>query len=161
MEIETEDSARDKTPTAISCITIFIFYDMAQGAQSKLSFSDEFRHCNSITFDGKDWIMLEFDRTGFVMRKINCSSASKLIKSLRIVKEITAIVTVAVGRRKRVWWKPWLIRSCNEFARYAAGVDIGWTFNPYSLFKKLIKYNGTTNYKILSAWRRQDGISRR
>lgn len=145
----------------LSGITIFIFYDIANGIQAKLAFSKEFKHCNTITFDGRDWIMFEFDRTGFVMRRINCISGHKLIKSLRIVKGVTAIVTVQVGIRSQAIWKPWLIRSCNEFARYAAGVDIGWTFNPYSLFKKLIKYNGTTNYKILSAWRRQDGISRR
>lgn len=142
-------------------IAVFIFYSKAQGAQAKLAFSEEFKHCNIITFDGKDWIMLDFDRTGLLTRKINCKDGQSLIRNLPIVPDISAIISVSIKERKKVMWKPFWVRSCNEICRYASGIDVGFTFNPVHLYSKLIKYRGKRNYEMLSAWRRKHGISRR
>ena len=127
-------------------IAVFIFYNIANGAQSKLSFSQEFKHCNIITYDGRDWIMLDFDRTGFLTRKIYCRDGDQLIRSLHVIQDVTAVISVNIKERVKVIWKPWLARSCNEICRYTAGIDIGFTFNPVHLYGKLLKYRIRRNY---------------
>lgn len=145
----------------VSLIAVFIFYKIANGAQARLAFSDEFRHCNVITYDGADWIMLDFDRTGLLTRKINCPNGDKLIRSLHVIKDVTAIISVNIVARKKTLWKPWWVRSCNEVCRYASGIDLGFTFNPIHFYSKLLRYRHKRNYEVLSAWRREHGISRR
>jgi hypothetical protein len=135
-------------------IAVFIFYKIANGIQSRLAFSKEFRHCNIITYDGDDWIMLDFDRTGLLTRKIYCMDGAQLIRNLRVIKDVTAIVTIQLEERVKVSWKPWWVRSCNEICRYASGADIGWTFNPVHLYRKLLLYSGRRNYEVIAAWRR-------
>lgn len=142
----------------ISLIAVFVFYNIARGAQAALAFSDVFKHCNVITFDGRDWIFLDFDRTGFLTRRINCPSGDRLVKSMHVVPEVSAVVAVSVKERIKITWKPWLTRSCNEICRYATGVDVGFTFNPSHLFRKLLKYSGDRNFEVLSAWRRDMGF---
>lgn len=146
---------------ATSLIAVFIFYDKANGVQSSLSFSETFKHCNIITYDGKDWVMLDFDRTGFLTRTIHCKDGEQLVRNLHIIKEISAIVSVDVKERVKIAWKPFMVRSCNEICRYTAGIDIGFTFNPIHLYSKLLKYRHTSNYEVISAWRRKNGIPRR
>jgi hypothetical protein len=140
---------------------VFIFYKVATGVQAWMSFSKEFKHCNAIVYDGTDWLMIDFDRTGFLMRKVKCKDGKSLLRNLPVVQDISAIISVSVKARAKVRWKPFLVRSCNEVCRYAAGVDIGFTFNPIHLYRKLLKYNHKRNYEVLSAWRREHGISRR
>lgn len=144
-----------------SLIAIFIFYNKATGGQARLAFSEEFKHCNIVTYDGKDWIMLDFDRTGYLTRKIYCKNGESLIRNLPVIPEVSATFTISVDERKKIWWKPFLARSCNEICRYASGVDIGFTFNPAHLYRKLLKYRHKRNYEVLSVWRRRHGISRR
>lgn len=143
----------------LNLIAVFIFYNISGGVQSRLSFSEEFKHCNVITFDGRDWLMLDFDRTGFNIRTVKCKDGARLIKNLSIIKEVTAIISVSINERKKVAWKPYLVRSCNEISRYTAGIDLGFTFNPIHLYHKLLKYNRRRNYELLTHWRRSDGIS--
>ncbi len=131
-----------------------MFYNKANGVQASLAFSKDFKHCNVVTFDGKDWIVLDFDRTGLLTRKINVSNADRLLTSLHVIREVTAVIAVSINARKKIRWKPFLIRSCNEICRYAAGIDIGLTFNPSHLHSKLLKYNNKKNYEIINAWRR-------
>jgi hypothetical protein len=138
-------------------IAVFIFYSVATGVQAKLAFSDEFKHCNIITYDGEDWILLDFDRTGLLTRKIKCESGSSLVRNLHVIPEVSAIVSINVKDRIKLMWTPWWVRSCNEICRYASGADIGWTFNPVHLYKKLLKYRHSKNYEILSTWRRSWG----
>lgn len=142
-------------------IAVFIFYNVSSGIQERLAFSEEFKHCNIITFDGYDWIMLDFDRTGLLTRRIHCPDGGALLRNLHVIKEVSAIVTVNVRERVRIGWKPFWVRSCNEICRYASGVDIGFTFNPVQLYKKLLKYRRRRNYEVLSHWRRAHGIFRR
>lgn len=147
--------------SGVEMIAIFIFYSKASGAQAALAFSKEFKHCNIITFDGEIWLMIDFDRTGLVTRRINCRNGTQLLRLLPINKDISAILSVEVGERARVRWKPLWVRSCNEVCRYVAGVDTGFTFNPVHLYQKLLRYKGKRNYEMLSAWRREHGTIRR
>ena len=139
-----------------SLIAVFIFYNVSSGVQSRLAFSDEFKHCNIITFDGRDWIMLDFDRTGLLTRKIHCKDGPTLLRNLPLIKEISAIISINVKQRVKTMWKPLWVRSCNEICRYASGADLGFTFNPVHLYKKLLKYayKRKRNFEILSHWRR-------
>lgn len=139
-------------------IALLLFYNQSNGVQSRLAFSQEFRHCNVITYDGRDWIMLDFDKTGLLTRRIYVSNALDLIRHAKSLKSVTAIVTVMIKERAITRWTPWWVRSCNEVSRYASGLDIGFTFNPTHLYRKLLKYKDRSNYEILNAWRRKDGI---
>lgn len=142
-------------------IAIYNFYSISNGVQSKLAFSDEFRHCNVITYDGRDYVLVEFDSTGIILRVLTVTSLSGLLRGLRSVKELTAIISVEIQDRKKSMWLPWWVRSCNELCRYATGINLGFTFNPVHFYSKLLKYNKTRNYEILTHWRRNDGTIRR
>lgn len=139
-------------------IAIFIFYNIAAGKQARLSFHAQFKHCNIVTYDGADWIMIDFDRTGILTRRIKCKDGQALIRSLPKIKDVSAIISISVNDRVKISWKPLWIRSCNEICRYASGADIGLTWNPAHLWKKLIQYRHSRNYQLLTHWRRRHGI---
>lgn len=142
-------------------IAIFLFYNISNGVQARLAFSKTLRHCNIITFDGAHWVNYEMDSFGVHTRVLEVKDAAPLLRGLKHIKELTAMVTVEVFDRARHPWFPWWVRSCNEFNRYIGAVDIGFTFNPRHLYSKLLKYNGRRNYEILQHWRRSNGIFRR
>lgn len=134
-------------------IHIFCFYNESSGIQAKLAFSKVFKHCNIISFDGLVWIATEFDKQGILMRPVDAPKGSALIRGLKYIDTLIAMVVVDVGEKASICWKPYIVRSCNELDRYIAGVDVGFTFNPKHLYNKLLKYNGV-NYEILQVWRR-------
>ena len=134
-------------------IHIFCFYNVSTGVQSRLSFSKIFKHCNIITFDGEIWVATEFDLEGIHNRRINALNGSSLLRGLKYIDSLVALVTVDVTIRAKTKWKPFIVRSCNELDRYISGVNIGFTFNPRQLYNKLIKYNGN-NYRVIYHWRR-------
>ncbi len=134
-------------------ISIFCFYNVSSGIQSKLAFSDTFKHCNIVTYNGETWLATEFDLTGIHMRQIHAHSAASLIRGLKYIDSLIALVAVDVKGKASIRWKPYIVRSCNELDRYISGVDVGFTFNPKHLYNKLIKYNGS-NYDILTVWSR-------
>lgn len=138
-------------------IAIYLFYDIAHGIQAPLAFSKEFRHCNVITYSGDIWLIIDFDREGLQTRRLQCANGDRLLRNLKVIKEVTAIISVNIEQRHKVAWKPWWVRSCNEICRYATGIDVGFTWNPTHLYKKLLQYNGKRNYEVLSAWRRRHG----
>lgn len=135
-------------------LAIVIFYNKSEGPSSRLAFSDEFRHCNVITYDGRDWVMVEYLPSGIITRVIHCESGVRLVNRLQLIPEATAIMALSINPRAKVRWFPWWVRSCNEVCRYVSGVDTGFTFNPVSLYRKLIKYDGKRNFQVLSHWRR-------
>lgn len=137
-------------------IAIFAFYEVANGVQSFLSFSRIFQHCNVITFDGDIWLNVDFDRFGIHTRRLKVKSGARLCNALKSMPILTALVVVDIAEPVGICWKPWWVRSCNELCRYLTGVDIGFTFNPAHLYKKLLKYD-QSNYTVLNAWRRDYG----
>lgn len=135
-------------------IAIFLFYNIATGRQAKLAFSKDFKHCNIITYDGESWVSYDIDGYGIHTRVLDVTDGQKLLRSLRIIKTLTATICVSVKEKHFNPWKPFWVRSCNEFNRHISGVDINFTFNPCHLYKKLLRYDGKRNYEVLSAWRR-------
>ena len=134
-------------------IAFFCFYDYSTGIQSKLAFSKTFKHCNIITFDGTCYLAFELSSVGIETRKIKTNGSVQLIRGLKYIDSLTAIVVVNVDRKASIRWKPYVVRSCNELNRYISGVDIGFTFNPKHLYNKLFS-NNNNGYEILYAWRR-------
>ncbi len=135
-------------------IAIFIFYDFAAGKQARLAFSDTFKHCTLLMYDGETWIFSEMTTTGFLNRTFRgVPEATRLLRRLRIIKEVTCTITCDIPVRKRRMWLPFLVRTCNEHIRYTSGIDIGWSFNPWHLHRKLLQ-NKRKNYEILDYWRR-------
>lgn len=134
-------------------IHFFCFYNQSSGVQARLAFSKEFKHCNIISFDGDIWLASEFDLEGIHSRRIDVPSGSSLIRGVKYIDSLIALLVVDVQEKVSICWKPYIVRSCNEFDRYISGVDVGFTFNPKHLYNKLIKCNGI-NYDILYHWRR-------
>lgn len=135
-------------------IAIFLFFNISTGIQAKLAFSNTYRHCNIITFDGYNWVSYELDSYGVHTRVLEVKDGWKLIRGLKHIQPLISMVTVWVEKRARFRWSPWWVRSCNEYDRYISAVDIGFTFNPTHLFTKLLKYDKKRNYEILHLWRR-------
>lgn len=135
-------------------IAIYLFYNISNGVQARLAFSNTLRHCNIITYDGSHWVNYELDSYGVHTRVLKVNNAVGLIRGLKMIKELTAMVVVWIDKRARFRWTPWWVRSCNEYNRYIGAIDIGFTFNPRHLFSKLLKYDKIRNYQILELWRR-------
>ncbi len=140
-----------------SLLAIFIFYNQSHGKQARLAFSKEFRHCNVVVYDGDNWIAIDLIASGFTVRKVDVTDSERFLENLKKIPQATAIITTFILYRNDISWKPWLVRSCNELCRYATGIDTGFTFNPRSLYTRLIKYNSRRNFEILTHWRRSDG----
>jgi hypothetical protein len=134
-------------------LCFFCFYNVSSGIQAQLAFSNVFKHCNLITFDGDVWLATEFDLEGIHIRHIKVHSSTSLIRGLKYIESLEALIVLEVFDRPCVQWKPFIVRSCNELDRYISGVDVGFTFNPKHLYNKLLKYD-SINYEILYDWRR-------
>ncbi len=145
----------------IDSICLFLFYDKAVGKQLRYNGNSKFLHCNIIRFDGKHFVLLEISKTGIDYRLINAKTLNKLIRNLKLIDSLIAQVCVEVEKRCDIKWFPIWMRTCNEFARYVSGIDVGLTYNPLHLYKKLMKHDAERNYKILQGWERSDGIWRR
>lgn len=128
---------------------------MSNGVQSNLSFSKEFRHCNVIAYEGDNWVLFELDNYGINHRVVKVTTDESLYRALKTMDNITCIITAYVSERNRMPWKPWYVRSCNEFCRYVSAINIGFTFNPRHLYSKLLKHNKLTNYEIVQFWRKK------
>lgn len=134
-------------------ICFFCFYNKSSGIQARLAFSEVYKHCNIITYDGDIWLAHEFDDSGFLTKHIKVYKSASLIRGLKYIDSLIGMVIVHVQDRVCIKWKPYIVRSCNEIDRYISGVDTGFTFNPKHLYNKLLKYHGI-NYEILYHWRR-------
>lgn len=141
----------------VQMICYFCFYNISSGIQANLAFSKKFKHCNLITYDGKTWVVTEFDIQGIHMREIEVRSGSSLIRGIKYIDSLIAIIVVQVYEKAKIKWKPYIVRSCNELDRYISGVDIGFTFNPKHLYNKLLKHNGN-RYEVLYHWRRDGTV---
>lgn len=139
-------------------IAIFLFFNIATGKQAWMALSNEFRHCNVITYDGEAWINFDFDREGIKSRVLDVKDSARFVRHLKRLKHVSAMVIVDIKKRKEVSWKLWWVRTCNELDRYLTGVDVGITVNPSHLYHKLLRYDGLRNYHVLHAWRRKDGF---
>lgn len=135
-------------------IAIFLFYSIANGKQSRMAFSKEFRHCNIITFDGAHWVQHDLDSYGIHTRVLKITNSPALLRALRSMKFLTAMIIVSIDKRARTVWKPFWVRSCNEFNRQTSGIDVGLTLNPSHLYRNLLKYDKRRNYEVLGQWRR-------
>lgn len=138
-------------------IALYLFYNISAGPQAKLAFSKEFRHCNTLVYDGDMWLLVEFDSGGLKWRRIDPGSFESLWRGLKVIKSLTAMVCTDITEPQRVKWKPFLVRSCNEIGRYATGIGTGFTLTPKHLYKKLLALDGRRNYHVLRAWRRDYG----
>ena len=136
----------------IACI---VFYNISSGPQSWLSFSKEFKHCNLIVYDGLHYMGGELDYAG-IRNKIfeDIFGCDQLADYLKSNPKVSSFIFMKVKEKTIFPWRPFIIRSCNEITRYMASLDIGFTFNPVHLYKKLLKWDHKRNYEILLHWRR-------
>lgn len=130
-------------------IAYYLFFDIASGPQAILSFSKLFKHQTTIIFDGDSYIHFEMDKTGILYRRLAVTNSESLMRAIWIEKHLVAIITVDISKRKKVRWYPYIIRSCNEIARYLTGIDLGLTLNPKHFYRKILKYDKQRNYEIL------------
>ncbi len=134
-------------------IVIFIFYNKAQGKQDRYTFSKYFRHIDIFTFHGDKWIVHRFGSDGITYRISRFTEGSDILDHLVRLTTVFRIAVVNVIKRTKFRWLPLWGRTCNELARYIAGIDIGLTYSPRHLYSKLLRYDHIRNYKILTLWR--------
>jgi hypothetical protein len=136
-------------------IAVFLFYNQGIGKYGRFSFSKDLVHSALLCYEGDRCILFEIAPTGFIYRILNNSDVNKNLNAIKKLSMLSAFIAVWVKEKKKV--REWPIKwyTCNEVCRYFSGVDIGWTFNPKHLLKRLIKYKNKRNYELLSYWRRQ------
>lgn len=143
-------------------IIFLLFYNKSNGKTSRMTCHEDFKHCNTIVFDGSEYSSLTWDSQGIVHRSISARSCPRLISALRSVPELTALIVVDCVARVRYRWRPFTVLTCNEIARFVSGLDIGFTITPAHLYKKVINLDGKRNFQILYAWRRPNhGLGKR
>jgi len=141
----------------ISSIYLFIFYNKAVGKQVRYIRNKKYLHCNIIVFDGKHYVLLEVSTSGIDFRIVRTKSLLKLIGRLKTIESIESMICLSTSSRYKSKWFPLCIKSCNEFCKSVAAVDIGFTYDPVHLYKKLLKYDNQKNFEILYAWERSNG----
>lgn len=138
-------------------IAIFIFYDKAFGLKQMLSFSKDLKHCDVVTYDGKDFIMTYSYHGGVRSKKIYSKNSDQLIKTLKkSMPNISAIVSVEIDIDENKMFSPIFINSCNEIARIHGEVKVGMSFNPAHLYYLLHKKDGERNFVIRNTWRKKN-----
>lgn len=80
-----------------------------------------------------------------------------IIDILERAPQVVQSLYLHIDRPTSREWFPLTVQSCNEFARFLTGVDIGFTINPLHLYKKLLKYDRKRNYHILEQRDYTDG----
>lgn len=136
-------------------IAIFLFYNKTYGIQNWLSFNKNLKHCNVITYDGRDWVMTSFNNLGINNRVVKINNSEGLIKRMKTFSDnMSAIVVANIKERKVNRWFPFGINSCNEICRISSGIDCGLTLNVAHFYHKLIMLDGLTNYEIDYFWRK-------
>lgn len=134
-------------------IAIFLFYDKGLAKQGRFT-SNGIKHCNLICFDGRDWFLCGTTSKGITFRSLRVTRSSRLIEHIKRTNGLIKIIAVSSKEIPNQRWFPLWIRSCNELCRYISGVDVGFTYNPTHLIKKLVKYDNKRNYEIIYRWNR-------
>lgn len=136
-------------------IAIFLFYDEGRGKQRIFTRGSAFKHCDIIIYDGDVTIAVQAQPEGIGLRRINSTNIVSIMRNLKIIPSLIAMVCVEVMQRKKLKWFPLQIKSCNELCRIMSGIDVGVTFNPIHLYNKLIKFSKLKNYDLLYLWNRE------
>lgn len=138
-------------------LAIFLFYNKAEGWQHHLAFSKEFQHCDVAIYNDTHWVLMRLGKNGIEYRVLKTQDAERMILRLRTIKEVSAIIACDI-KPIEFFWRPFIPYTCNEITRFMTGIDIGFTFNPRTLYNKLLRYDGRRNYEVIHAWRRQHGL---
>lgn len=134
-------------------ICAFVFHNVAVGNQKIFSLGTTLKHCNLICIDSSALIAFEMSDVGLSYKILKTTDLDKLCDHIYNMKSTEAIIKVDVRVRHKSWWKPYIVRSCNELCRHIAGVDTGLTLTPAHLYHNLLKYSGD-HYKVLSVRRK-------
>jgi hypothetical protein len=136
-------------------IAIFLFYNEAFGVQRKFTFSKDLKHCNILTYDGKDFILTWMDATGIRSKTMQINRIERFFEGLqKQMDNVSSIVSVLVDSRETKPWVPLVLNSCNEVCRLVSGIDIGPTLNAAHLHYTLHRLDKQRNFKIDYSWRR-------
>lgn len=103
------------------------------------------------------WYHYRFGTDGLLFWPFGQSSADVYDKA-QSDDNTTEVIFLQHIRHVLPTWKPLMIPTCNEFTRLITGVDIGFTFNPIHLFKKLLKYDSIRNYHIVDRGNHYNGL---
>lgn len=133
-------------------IAIFLFYNNRCIGKPIKYTTNGIDHCGIITFDGKDYISTEMTKYGTDIRVLRVTNHFRFLKLLINLKSIDYLVAVKIKEIQEVKWLPLKINSCNEMCREISGINVGFTFNPSHLLKKLLRYNNISNYEIQDIW---------
>lgn len=135
-------------------IAIFLFYNKAEGKQTRWNTNKEFKHCHIMVNNGGGYILFELSSKGIDHHVVPAKQPVTILRNVKKMDSLIASICVWREAPANMKWRPLMVRSCNELCRLVAGVDIGFTYDPIHLYRKLLKYDGKTNYQILDAWRR-------
>ncbi len=140
-------------------LAIFLFYDQTRNPFANIfTFSKTHKHVDVFTFDGSRWLLFRYAKDGITYLFSAFDDGRDIIEHLKKISSISAIVCTNITTRYNQFaWFPFWTKSCNEFARLITGIDVGFTLNPRHLYNKLLKYDGKSNYLIISSWSRNNG----
>jgi hypothetical protein len=94
------------------------------------------------------WRRMNFDHEGIGF-KTTSFSIEQIYKILYRSKSIKSFLVINITEPRNITPCAVIISSCNEICRLVSGVDIGLTITPSGLYKKLVKYDGERNYRIV------------
>ena len=131
-------------------LAIFAFTNEDKGTILSRTCKKNFKGVQLLIFQGRqgNWLLFRFNKHGITLKTIyenNRILSNVWDKAPWIKSFLVAHIDCPVSHN----WKPFIVQSCNEVCRYLSGVDIGFTINPFHLYKKLLKYDGRRNYTLL------------
>ena len=135
-------------------LAIFIFYNQAQGIQSHFTLSRHFKHVDVFLHLTMSWVVVRLDKQGIRFRLSNFKDGRDIVDNAVKLNTVSRIVAVKIGKRAKYPWRPFRFNTCNELARLVSGLDIGFTYHPRHLYRKLLYYSHRKNFEILNMWGR-------
>ena len=132
-----------------------LFYSKSSSWWSIFS-PKNFKHCALLIKGKNNWYILEPTWRSISIVEAAESSTDYITRFTKLYKKVhlTHIVGLSVDKmHDRFWNVPALVpASCANYCNYIMGLDIGFIFNPYFLWKKIKKLKGKSNFKVFYEW---------
>lgn len=134
--------------------SVIFFSNVCEGTPGVFVTNSPMKHCEIFTYHGDLWVHFKTGKHGIEYQIYKNSDLQYIVNMLQKIDKVQAILHIEQRYSASFNWLPYVSSNCNEFVRFIGGLDIGYTRTPYHLFKKLVKYDGTTNYRIRMKWER-------
>lgn len=143
----------------INTLIYFLFYNYRYRWPSYFS-PKAFSHVSLLIQGKQGWYSFNPTDAMGEIREYAWKDSDRVLKTLTKVptlSHIVGLVLTSIKKPPKLYFPIMLPTACHNLVKYVSGVDLGWAFNPYFLYRQLLKYDQKRNYEIVRKWSLIDG----